>query len=397
MKTIYFDNNSTTSISPGAAAAVSQCYAQGFVNPASQHRPGQSARRKLEQLRAQMVTMLGGVASGMETDRLIITSGGTESNNLALAGLAAVGRKNKNGSRAPRIIISAVEHPSVLSFADYLGTTGYTIERLAVDQNGSIILSDLQQKLATDRQHPIALVSIMAANNETGVVQPIKTAAALCRQQNVLFHCDAVQAVGKTAIDFSDLGVDSLSMTAHKFHGPRGVGALMLRHGIELPPMFYGGFQQMATRPGTEDVALTAGMHRALIEFQNDTNRETRIRQLRDDLQTGLQKIVPNIVINGHDAPRMAHTLNVSFPGINRQAFLMAADFAGLAISTGSACASGSSDASHVIIAMGANNDVVEGSIRFSLGALNTEQEVDSSLTICKQVFDTLSTSATSQ
>ena len=237
----------------------------------------------------------------------------------------------------------------------------------------------------------------MAANNETGVIQPIKQAAKLCRQHQVFFHCDAVQAVGKSKIDFSDLGVDSMSMTAHKFHGPRGVGGLLVRHGIELQPMLFGGFQQMATRPGTEDVALTAGMHQALIEFQQDTDRETNICRLRDRLQTGLQSIEPGVVINGGAVDRMAHTLNVSFPGVNRQAFLMAADFAGLAISTGSACASGSSDPSHVIIAMGANNDVVEGSIRFSLGAFNTEQEIDTCLTICQQILNTLSTSASAQ
>ena len=184
-----------------------------------------------------------------------------------------------------------------------------------------------------------------------------------------------------------------MSMTAHKFHGPRGVGALMVRHGVELSPILFGGFQQMATRPGTEDVALAAGMHEALTEFQHDTKRESTIERLRDRLQAGLEAIEPSVVINGATADRMAHTLNVSFPGINRQAFLMAADFAGLALSTGSACASGSSDPSHVIIAMGANNDVVEGSIRFSLGAQNTEQEIDTCLTICKQILNKLSTS----
>lgn len=399
MNTIYLDNNSTTTISPTVASTILRCYDEGYVNPESQHRLGQSARRKLEQLRTEMIAMLGGVSTGMETDRLIITSGGTESNNLALAGLAALSRK-KNAVLAsagkPRIIVSAVEHPSVLSCADSLATTGYSVEKLAVDANGCVRLDQLKQKLDSHDQHPIAVVSIMAANNETGVIQPIKQAANFCRRQGVYFHCDAVQAVGKTVVDFSDLGVDAMSLTAHKFHGPRGVGGLLLRHGIELQPMLFGGFQQMATRPGTEDVALTAGMHQALSEFQQDVDRETNIGRLRDRLQSGLRAIAPYIVVNGGDADRMAHTLNVSFPGINRQAFLMAADFAGLAISTGSACASGSSDQSHVIIAMGANNDVVEGSIRFSLGALNTKQEIDRCLTICKQILNRLSTSTSS-
>ncbi len=400
MNTIYLDNNSTTAISPTVAATIAQCYQDRYVNPASQHRLGQAARAKLEQLRTEMIGMLGGVSTGMQTDRLIITSGGTESNNLALAGLAAATankRQTDNQDQAndqrPRIIVSAVEHPSVLTFAQYLGTVGYRIQLLPVDHNGVVDLEQLQRMLDSHDQDPIAVVSIMAANNETGVIQPIQQAAAACRQVGVHFHCDAVQAVGKTEVNFADLGVDTMSMTAHKFHGPRGVGGLMVRHGVELSPMLFGGFQQMATRPGTEDVALTAGMHGALTEFQHDTKREARIKSLRDRLQTGLQAIEPSVVINGATADRMAHTLNVSFPGINRQAFLMAADFAGLAISTGSACASGSSDPSHVIIAMGANNDVVEGSIRFSLGAQNTEQEIDTCLTICKQILNKLSTS----
>ena len=393
MNAIYLDNNSTTAISPTVAATIAQCYDEAYVNPASQHRLGQTARRKLETLRTEMIAMLGGVSTGMETDRLIITSGGTESNNLALAGLAALARKKLEPKEKLRIIVSAVEHPSVLTFANYLGSAGYTVETLSVDAEGLISLEDLQQKLDSHEEHPIGVVSIMAANNETGVIEPIKQAAKLCRQHQVFFHCDAVQVVGKSAVNFSDLGVDSMSLTAHKFHGPRGVGGLLVRHGIELQPMLFGGFQQMATRPGTEDVALTAGMHQALIEFQQDTDRETTIRRLRDRLQTGLQSIQPDVVINSGGADRMAHTLNVSFPGVNRQAFLMAADFAGLAISTGSACASGSSDPSHVIIAMNANNDVVEGSIRFSLGAFNTEQEIDTCLTICQQILNKLSTS----
>ncbi len=399
MNTIYLDNNSTTQISPTVAATIARCYQDRYVNPASQHRLGQTARAKLERLRTEMIAMLGGVSTGMQTDRLIITSGGTESNNLALAGLAATKANQLRAENAdktknlrPRIIVSAVEHPSVLAFAGYLGTAGYRIQTLAVDHNGVVDLAQLQQELSSHDQDPIAVVSIMAANNETGVIQPIPQAAAACRQHGVYFHCDAVQAVGKTNVNFADLGVDSMSMTAHKFHGPRGVGGLMVRHGVELSPMLFGGFQQMATRPGTEDVALTAGMHGALTEFQQDDQREARIERLRDRLQTGLQAIDPLVVINGATADRMAHTLNLSFAGINRQAFLMAADFAGLAISTGSACASGSSDPSHVIIAMGANNDVVEGSIRFSLGALNTEQEIDNCLTICKQILNKLST-----
>ena len=397
MKPIYLDYNSTTPISPTVAQRMAQCYQMGYLNPASQHRLGQEARQVLEKLRSEIINMLGGVSTGMRTDRLILTSGGTESNNLAISGLA---RAARDATGARRIIISAVEHPSVIGVAHYLATQGFEIDTIAVDANGVCDLDELAAKLdpgadppTEANQNSVAAVSIMAANNETGVIQPIQSAAQLCREKGIYFHTDAVQMVGKIDVNFSTLGVDALTFTAHKFHGPRGVGGLLVRNGIELTPLIYGGFQQMGTRPGTEDVALTTGLHQALLEFQQSPERDAKIKRLRDQLQTSLLSMVPGAVINGVGASRMSHTINISFPGINRQALLMAADFAGLAISTGSACASGSSDPSHVIIAMGASEEVVEGSIRISLGATTSQQEIDDSLTRFQQVFNRLSTS----
>lgn len=392
MKPIYLDYNSTTPISPTVAQKMAQCYKTGYLNPASQHRPGQEARQVLEKLRSEIIEMLGGVSTGMRTDRLILTSGGTESNNLAISGLARAAR-DANGAR--RILISAIEHPSVIGVAHYLATQGFEIDSIAVDANGVCDLDDLAAKLdstAGEDQNSIAVVSIMAANNETGVIQPIESAAQMCREKGIYFHTDAVQMVGKIAVNFSTLGADALTFTAHKFHGPRGVGGLLVRNGIELTPLIYGGFQQMGTRPGTEDVALTTGLHQALLEFQQSPERDTNVRRLRDQLETSLLSMAPGAVINGLGADRMSHTINISFPGINRQALLLAADFAGLAISTGSACASGSSDPSHVIIAIGASEEVIEGSIRISLGATTSQQEIDDSLTRFQQVIDRLST-----
>ncbi len=392
MKTIYLDYNSTTPISPTVAQKMAQCYQMGYLNPASQHRPGQEARLVLEKLRSEIIDMLGGVSTGMRTDRLILTSGGTESNNLAISGLA---RAARDATGARRIIISAIEHPSVIGVSHYLATQGFEIDTIAVHSDGVCNLEDLAAKLepvAGEDQNSVAAVSIMAANNETGVMQPIQSAALMCRDKGIYFHTDAVQMVGKTDVDFSTLGVDALTFTAHKFHGPRGAGGLLVRNGIELTPMIYGGFQQMGTRPGTEDVALTTGLHQALLEYQQSPERDVRIKRLRDQLESGLLSMAPGAVINGVGASRMSHTINISFPGINRQALLLAADFAGLAISTGSACASGSSDPSHVIIAMGASDEVVEGSIRISLGATTSQQEIDGSLTRFKQVLDRIST-----
>ncbi len=367
MTEIYLDNNSTTPIDPSVARVIADCYADGYLNPASQHRAGQRARGKLEQVRRRIVEILGGNVAGMETDQLIFTSGGTESNNLALMGLmAAAGAKG-------RLLVSAIEHPSIIGAGEQLQRMGYTVEKIPVDRHGVCRMEELKRLL----EQPTTLVSLMLANNETGVIQPVKEAAELCRQNNVLLHVDAVQAVGKLPLNFRELGMDAISLTAHKFHGPRGIGGLLLKHGVSLQPILFGGFQQMALRPGTEDVGLAAGMLQALEVFHSDPDqRYQHLVYLRDLLQSELTSRFDQIVVNGGAVERTPHTLNFSFPGIDRQSFLLAADMNGLAISTGSACASGSSEPSPVLMAMGLEKDIIEGSIRVSLGATNTEAEI---------------------
>lgn len=373
---IYLDHNSTSPMLPEVAEVISQCHAEQFVNPASQHRLGQTARRKIEQLRTSIAKMLGAQCDGMHTDQLIFTSGGTESNNLAILGL--VSREiSKDESNPKRVLISSIEHPSVFGAAEQLVRLGYQVEKIPVDQNGVCDLAALNTLL--DR--PAALVSIMLANNETGVIEPIQEAAEICRERGVLIHTDAVQAVAKIPVDFRELGVDAMSLTAHKFGGPRGIGGLLVRSGITPQPILFGGFQQSAIRPGTEDVALTAGMHRALeLYFKAPEKRQERLTQLRDELQNSLMAEFDDLVVNGGKADRVPHTLNISFPGIDRQSFLLAADMAGLAISTGSACASGSSELSPVLLAMKLEKEVVEGSIRISLGVSTTPVEVAQSV-----------------
>ncbi len=347
---------------------MASCYAEEFVNPASAHRPGQRARRRLEQLRAEIIEMLGGETKGRQTDKLVFTSGGTESNNLAIAGLVG----DSNG----RVLISAIEHPSVLGAAENLAHRGFRVEKIPVDQNGVCDLAALQRLLINDTT-PVQLVCIMLANNETGVIQPIREIVAICHEKGALVHCDAIQGIAKTKFGFRDLGVDSIAITAHKFHGPRGIGGLLIGPDIKLQPILFGGFQQMGLRPGTEDVALAAGLHRALELFhENADQRIKRLTDLRDTLQTSILSELPDTVVNGGFAERVPHTLNLSFPGVNRQEFLMAADIQGLAISTGSACASGSSEPSHVLVAMGAPATVIEGSIRISLGVPTTDVEI---------------------
>ena len=376
---IYLDHNSTTPIDPSVASAVSDCYADQLMNPASQHRLGQVARRKLEQLRRRMAEILGASCTGMETDQLLLTSGGTESNNLALLGLVSSASQPDN--RTGRVLISAIEHPSVIGAAEQLARMGYDVEKIPVDQNGVCQIASLKKIIdasSAGSSNQTILVSMMLVNNETGVIQPVAEAAAFCRQRGILFHTDAVQAVGKIPVQFRELGIDAMSFTAHKFHGPRSIGGLLLRHGLSPHPILYGGFQQMAIRPGTEDVALAAGMCQALELYQSDSEgRYEHLLKLRDRLQAALVGKFGDLVVNGGDALRAPHTLNISFPGIDRQSFLLAADMAGLAISTGSACASGSSELSPVLLAMGLENRIVEGSIRISLGVSTTEAEID--------------------
>lgn len=384
MKQIYLDNNSTTLIDPDVVKTVTRCMESGYVNPASQHQSGQQSRRKLEQIRSEILGLVGGCNQGMETDSLIFTSGGTESNNLALAGLAF-----EQDGRLPeinRVVVSSIEHPSVLAFASYLSSQGFCVEKIKCQENGVIDLNHLSELI----RQPTRLVSVMATNHETGSIQPIDQIADLCRDANVLLHCDAVQAVGKIRTSFAELNVDAMSFTAHKFHGPKGIGGLVLRHGLQLYPRQFGGFQQSGFRPGTEDLCLAAGMLVALKKFVDESElRYSKIRDLQIRLEDALLAL-ENVSINGRASNRVPHATNVSFSGIRRQEFLMAADMHGLAISTGSACASGSSDPSPVLQAMGLPDDVIDGSIRISLSTRTTISEIDLAIERIQKISNNL-------
>lgn len=385
MQVIYLDNNSTTVIDAGVAKAMFDCRSLGFVNPSSQHQHGQLARRRLEELRTDVLGMLGASNSGMQTDQLLFTSGGTESNNLALIGLAF----DSDGSLPlrRRVLISAIEHPSLTGACQYLQRHGFETAKIPVNSNGVVEPKPLAEML----DDSVRLVSVMLVNNETGVIQPVKQIAAMCREMGVTCHTDAVQGVGKMHVDFADLGVDALSFTAHKLHGPRSIGGLILKHGVKPFPLFFGGFQQQSFRPGTEDVCLATGLHHAIEKYRvtkrngNKTGLNLSeqhaanmlIGQLRDRLQSVICENCPHAVVIGEGASRVPHTLNVSFRGVDRQEFLMAADMNALAISTGSACASGSSELSPVLLAMGLDQEIIEGAIRISLSALTSESEID--------------------
>lgn len=388
---IYLDNNSTTPLHPLVIDTIHQCYQQNFFNPASQHQLGQRARRALETSRLSILQMLGGRTTGMASDSLILTSGGTESNNLALIGLAQAAAEEwrqkfgiKSQDQMGQILISSIEHPSLVGAAEHLARLGFHVVKVHADQDGMVCLDSLSKHL----DQPTLLVSIMLANNETGVLQPIGQAVELTHKQGALFHTDAVQAVGKIPIDFQALAVDALSFTAHKFNGPRGIGGLILRHGITLQPILFGGFQQMGLRPGTEDVALVKGMEKALSLLSEEPDRYQKVGQLRDHLQARLLSEIPHATVIGKTDNRLPTTLNIAFSGIDRQALLLAADMAGIAISTGSACASGSSEPSPVLVAMGLPTELIESSIRISLGVFNTNTEVEKVVSLFSQMID---------
>jgi cysteine desulfurase len=366
MNPIYLDNNATTRIDPRVAEAMHQCYLAGCANPASQHQPGQKCRRILERARETVAQTLGCQVCDLHPDQVIFTSGGTEANNLAILGLT--------GREPGRVIISAIEHSSVAGPALRLRNLGFDVQTIRVSADG-VVDRDHFSALFTPQTR---LVSVMLGNNETGVLQPVREIAALCRNAGVPIHTDAVQVVGKLPVRLRDLGVTALSVGAHKFHGPCGIGALLVHQGTKLEPLLTGGLQQHGLRPGTEPVALAVGLEKALSLWAAEAyDRAERLTRLRTRLEQGLVGELPDVVINGSKAPRLPHTANVAFPGVDRQALLMALDVAGIACATGSACASGSTEPSPVLQAMGLPAEIINSSLRFGLGADTTDREID--------------------
>jgi cysteine desulfurase len=386
MDHIFLDHNSTTPTRPEVIEAMARCYAAGYANPASQHQPGQRARRVLEDARQRVAELLGADLNRHKPDRLVFTSGGTEANNLAFFGLAnrrsgadlqSAVQNTAGWQPTPRIIVSSIEHACVLEAAEHLLDLGWRLDTLPVDCRGVVQTAALESLLSADAGAP-RLVSVMLANHETGAVQPIKEFAAICRAAGVPMHTDAVAAAGKIPINFGELGVSALSVAAHKFQGPLGIGAILLRNDVTLTPMLFGGHQQEGMRPGTESVVLAIGMATALELWHKEKDEHRRkLTDLRDRFEAGLKAGRPGVVVHSEATERLPHTSNIAFPGLEGQILLLALDMAGVACSVGSACASGSTELSPTLRAMGLPNDIVACSLRFSLGAANTEAEID--------------------
>lgn len=381
---IYLDNNATTRLHPRVARAMAAVMTMRYANPFSQHDPGRQARRTLELLRERVGVLLGARMGGRAPDRVVFTSGGTEANHLAIRGLALA---CSSAEGPPEVIVSAVEHPSLLAAAESLACSGWKITNLGVDRHGVVDVEELRRRLNPQTR----LVSVMLGNNETGALQPVKNLASLCREAGVLFHTDAVQGVGKVDVDFAELGVDALTFTAHKFHGPVGVGGLVLRAGVPFAPQLGGGFQQHGLRAGTESILLATGITAAL-ELWNERRlkRPYRLRRLRDLFEREITSQLEEASVVAAEVPRLPHTSNIAFRGLDRQALMMALDQAGIACSTGSACASGSSEPSPVLLAMGCDEEVIRGALRFSLGADSGREEIVEAARrisrVCKQL-----------
>jgi cysteine desulfurase len=383
MDTIYLDHNATTPTRPEVIEAMAHVWRQGLANPASQHQPGQRARRLLEDAREETAALLGANLTCPQPDRLIFTSGGTEANNLAVLGIAGARSPGKPG----RVVVSAIEHASVLEPAQHLLDEGWRVDTLPVTTDGVVRVDCLAGLLQPDT----ALVSVMLGNHETGVLQPVADIARLCRAAGVPVHTDAVQAVGKVPVDFRALGVDAMTVAAHKFQGPLGIGALVLRHETPIVPRLFGGHQQWGLRPGTESVALAVGMCTALRLWKNEAAEHAqRLTALRERFEQGLREGYADLAINGQGAPRLPQTASVAFPGLDGQILLLALDMAGVACSVGSACSSGSTELSPTLLAMGLPKPVIASTLRFSLGATTTVAEIDEAVRRILHVVNSL-------
>ena len=373
MERIYLDHNATTPLDRRVLEAMIPVLQDGFGNPSSLHWFGQRARGAVEDARAQVAALIGAA-----TTEIVFTGSGTEADNLALRGVAGLAREPRR-----KIVHTAVEHHAVINTAKALAEEGWPVEVARVGPDGRVDLGDLQARV-DDRT---ALVSVMMANNETGVVQPVAEAARIAHEKGALAHCDAVQAAGKVPVEVGTLGVDLLSLSAHKFYGPKGTGVLWVKRGTRLRAWARGGAQERNRRAGTENVAGIVGLGRAAVLAREELGTEgPRLAGLRDRLERKLLAI-PGARRNG-EGPRVPNTTNLSFEGIEAESLLMALDLMGIAVSTGAACAAGAVEPSHVLRGMGLAMDRVQASVRFSLGRSNTEAQVDRAAAAVAEAVD---------
>ncbi|MCX6013158.1 MAG: IscS subfamily cysteine desulfurase, partial [Chloroflexi bacterium] len=372
-KRVYLDNNATTQVTEEVCEVMLPYLGLEHGNPSSIHGLGKDAREAIDKARRCVSRLINS-----QPRRIIFTGGGSESDNLAIKG-TAIALRNKGN----HIITTTIEHPAVLNTCRFLEKSGYRVTYLRVDEYGFINPEDLRKAITSDT----ILVSIMMANNEVGTILPIKELVDVVHEKGVLFHTDAVQAVGKIKVDIADLDVDLLSLSAHKFHGPKGIGALFVKKGIELEPLIHGGKQENSLRAGTENVPAIAGLGKAAEIAGYHLQDSTKIVLLRDKLEKGVRKLIPGAKLNGHPENRLPNTLNLTLPALRGESIVIAMDWYGIALSSGSACKSGSPEPTHVLIAMGRTEQEAHCSVRFSLSHYNTEDDIEKTLIALEKVL----------
>lgn len=377
MKRIYFDHSATTPVDSEVASLMVEYMTEKFGNPSSIHLFGREVHKAVDEARQQVAALIGANANEM-----YFTSGGTEADNLALKGIAFANRKKGN-----HIITTCIEHHAILHTCEYLEKQGFKVTYLPVDENAMVRMDDLK-KAITDQT---ILISVMFANNEVGTIQPIKEIGKLAREKGIYFHTDAVQAAGNYPIDVNEYNIDLLTLSAHKFHGPKGVGALYVRRGVRIDAVQHGGGQERSLRPGTENAPGIIGLGKAAEIAKRDMNKKIEhVTALRDKLMKGIKEKISDIKLNGHPTIRMPGSINFSFLYVEGESLLLNLDLKGIAASSGSACTSGSLDPSHVLLAMGLTHEVAHGSLRLSLGRGNTEEDIDYCLTVLPEIIERL-------
>lgn len=373
MRKVYFDHSATTATAPEVASQMVEYMTNTFGNPSSVHAFGREAKKAIIHARKQVADLIGA-----NPEEILFTSGGTEGDNMVLRGIAEANKK-----RGKHIITTQIEHHAILHTCEALEKEGYRVTYLPVDEYARVNPQDVADAISDDT----ILISVMFANNEVGTIQPIAEIGKIAKEKGIYFHTDAVQAVGNYPIDVNEYGIDLLTISSHKFHGPKGIGALYIRKGVRIKPILFGGAQEKTLRPGTENTPGIVGLGKAAELAQAElTDKINRVQKLRDKLIAGITERIPEAKLNGHPTLRMPGNVNFSFRYIEGESLLLNLDIKGIAASSGSACTSGSLDPSHVLLAMGITHEIAHGSLRLSLGRENTEEDVDYCLEVLPEI-----------
>lgn len=377
MRKVYLDHSATTPVRAEVVELMNKYFTNVFGNASSVHAFGREARKGVENAREQIAGLIKA-----KPEEIFFTSGGTEADNMAIIG-AALANKNKGN----HIITTQIEHHAVLDTCKFLEKQGFEVTYLPVDETSMVNIDDVQKAIKEDT----ILITMMHANNEVGSILPIKEVGALAKENNILFHVDAVQSFGKLPIDVNEMNIDMLSASGHKIYGPKGIGCLFLRKGTKIQPLMYGGAQERKRRPGTENVPGIVGFGLAAELAGKEMEEENkRLTKLRDRLIKGILENIPYSQLNGHPTNRLPNNVNVSLRYIEGESLLLMLDLKGIAASSGSACTSGSLDPSHVLMSMGICHEIAHGSLRLTLGKINTEEDVDYVLEVLPEIVDKL-------